>query len=141
LRGVCGAHDATRSPAAGRHGGAAPRSVEAAAPPAHAGASLGGSLEHPPPASGHADPPTPAPQQHGRPQPPAERLAAAEWAALEQLRAVDGYATRWPVGRAVTRALVKRQLVAVTSDCVLLTEAGRRALAMPPPAGDHRPHP
>jgi DNA-binding NarL/FixJ family response regulator len=62
-------------------------------------------------------------------QPPAEGLAAAEREALEQLGAADGYATRWPVGRRVTRSLANRQLVVVGSDYVLLTGAGRRALA------------
>jgi DNA-binding NarL/FixJ family response regulator len=62
-------------------------------------------------------------------QPPAEGLAAAEREALEQLGAADGYATRWPVGRQLTRSLANRQLVVVGSDYVLLTEAGRRALA------------
>jgi DNA-binding NarL/FixJ family response regulator len=62
-------------------------------------------------------------------QPPAEGLAAAEREALEQLGAADGYATRWPVGRQITRSLANRQLVVVGSDYVLLTEAGRRALA------------
>jgi DNA-binding NarL/FixJ family response regulator len=62
-------------------------------------------------------------------QPPAEGLAAAEREALEQLGAADGYATRWPVGRQITRSLANRQLVVVGSDYVLLTQAGRRALA------------
>jgi DNA-binding NarL/FixJ family response regulator len=56
-------------------------------------------------------------------------LAAAERAALEQLEAASGYATRWPVGRRVTRSLANRQLVVVAPDYVLLTQAGRRALA------------
>jgi DNA-binding NarL/FixJ family response regulator len=56
-------------------------------------------------------------------------LAAAERAALEQLEAASGYATRWPVGRRVTRSLANRQLVVVAPDYVLLTGAGRRALA------------
>jgi DNA-binding NarL/FixJ family response regulator len=60
---------------------------------------------------------------------PSEGLAASERAALEQLEAAGGYATRWPVGRRVTRSLASRQLVVVGSDYVLLTEAGRRALA------------
>jgi hypothetical protein len=67
---------------------------------------------------------------------PAEELATAERAALEQLGAADGYATRWPVGRRVARSLANRQLVVVASDYVLLTEAGRRALS-----GDPDPHP
>ena len=65
----------------------------------------------------------------GRGDSPSEGLAAAERAALEQLEAAGGYATRWPVGRRVTRWLASRQLVVVAPDYVLLTEAGRRALA------------
>jgi hypothetical protein len=69
----------------------------------------------------------PDPQQ--APAPPADDgLDAAEQAALEQLGAVDGYATRWPVRREVARSLASRQLVVIASDYVLLTEAGRRAL-------------
>ena len=60
--------------------------------------------------------------------PPAAGLGAAEQAALEQLGAADGYATRWPVGREVARSLASRQLVVIAPDYVLLTEAGRRAL-------------
>ena len=55
-------------------------------------------------------------------------LGAAEQAALAQLDAADGYATRWPVSRAVARSLASRQLVVIAPDYVLLTEAGRRAL-------------
>jgi DNA-binding NarL/FixJ family response regulator len=58
-----------------------------------------------------------------------ERLTAADWTALKQLEATHGYATRWPVGRQVGRSLVNRRLVVVASDYVLLTGAGRRALA------------
>jgi CheY-like chemotaxis protein len=58
-----------------------------------------------------------------------EGLTAADWAALKQLEVSDGYATRWPVGRQVGRSLVNRRLVVVASDYVLLTSAGRRALA------------
>jgi hypothetical protein len=57
-----------------------------------------------------------------------EELGPAEWAGLEQLAASDGYATRWPVGRRVTRSLADRGLVVVASDYVLLTEAGHLAL-------------
>ena len=60
--------------------------------------------------------------------PPADRLDAAEQAALEQLEAADGYTTRWPVGREVARSLASRQLVVIAPDYVLLTEAGRRLL-------------
>jgi hypothetical protein len=69
-------------------------------------------------------------------QRPAEELATAERAALEQLGAADGYATRWPVGRQVARSLADRQLVVIASDYVLLTEAGRRALATGDPGPD-----
>ncbi len=62
---------------------------------------------------------------------PDDGLDAAQQAALEQLGAADGYATRWPVGREVARSLASRQLVVVASDYVLLTEAGRRALSGP----------
>jgi CheY-like chemotaxis protein len=58
-----------------------------------------------------------------------EGLTAADWAALKQLEVSDGYAIRWPVGRQVGRSLVNRRLVVVASDYVLLTSAGRRALA------------
>ena len=58
-----------------------------------------------------------------------EGLTAADWAALKQLEVSDGYAMRWPVGRQVGRSLVNRRLVVVASDYVLLTGAGRRALA------------
>jgi CheY-like chemotaxis protein len=57
-----------------------------------------------------------------------EGLTATDWTALKQLQMSDGYATRWPVGRQVTRSLVNRRLVVVASDYVLLTGAGRRAL-------------
>ena len=67
-----------------------------------------------------AVPPSAAPLTDG--------LDAAQQAALEQLGAADGYATRWAVGREVARSLASRQLVVVASDYVLLTEAGRRAL-------------
>ena len=68
-----------------------------------------------------------------RPAPPEpatsnDGLDEAEQAALEQLGAADGYATRWPVGREVARSLAGRQLVVIAPDYVLLTEAGRRAL-------------
>ena len=58
-----------------------------------------------------------------------EGLTAADWLALKQLEASDGFVMRWPVGRQVTRSLANRRLVVVASDYVLLTEAGRRALA------------
>jgi DNA-binding NarL/FixJ family response regulator len=58
-----------------------------------------------------------------------EGLTAADWDALKQLKATHGYAVRWPVGRQVTHSLANRRLVVVAPDYVLLTEAGRRALA------------
>jgi CheY-like chemotaxis protein len=58
-----------------------------------------------------------------------EGLTADDWTALKQLEMSDGYAVRWPVGRRVTRSLANRRLVVVASDYVLLTGAGRRALA------------
>ena len=58
-----------------------------------------------------------------------EGLTGADWAALKQLEVSDGYAMRWPVGRQVTRSLINRRLVVMASDYVLLTGAGRRALA------------
>jgi DNA-binding NarL/FixJ family response regulator len=64
-----------------------------------------------------------------------EGLTAADWEALKQLEATHGYAARWPVGRQVTRSLANRRLVVVASDYVLLTEAGRRTLAI----DSHRP--
>jgi hypothetical protein len=70
----------------------------------------------------------PAPRQAPL-EPPPGGLDAAEQAALEQLGAADGYATRWPVRREVARSLASRQLVVIASDYVLLTKAGRRALA------------
>jgi hypothetical protein len=60
--------------------------------------------------------------------PPDDGLDAAEHAALEQLGAADGYATRWPVRREVARSLAGRRLVVIASDYVLLTKAGHRAL-------------
>jgi hypothetical protein len=70
----------------------------------------------------------PGPRQAAPGPPPTDGLDAAEQAALEQLGAADGYATRWPVRREVARSLAGRQLVVIASDYVLLTEAGRRAL-------------
>jgi hypothetical protein len=70
----------------------------------------------------------PAPRPAPAAPPAAGDLDAAEQAALEQLGAADGYATRWPVRREVARSLASRQLVVIASDYVLLTEAGRRAL-------------
>jgi len=66
-----------------------------------------------------------------------EGLTAADWAALKQLEMSDGFAMRWPVGRQVGRSLANRHLVVVASDYVLLTEAGRRALASDSQRGSH----
>jgi hypothetical protein len=66
---------------------------------------------------------------HSRVDASVEGLTAADCAALKQLEATDGYAMRWPVGRQVTRSLANRRLVVIASDYVLLTKAGRRALA------------
>ncbi|MDF2744360.1 MAG: hypothetical protein K0S88_5737, partial [Actinomycetia bacterium] len=52
--------------------------------------------------------PRPAPAE---PVTSSDGLDAAEQAALEQLGATDGYATRWPVKREVARSLASRQLV------------------------------
>ena len=68
--------------------------------------------------------------------PPGDGLDAAEQAALEQLGAADGLATRWPVRREVARSLASRQLVVIGTDYVLLTEAGRRALTAGPRGRD-----
>ena len=70
----------------------------------------------------------PTPRQAPVGPPAAAGLDAAEQAALEQLGAADGYATRWTVRREVARSLASRQLVVIASDYVLLTKAGRRAL-------------
>jgi CheY-like chemotaxis protein len=72
-----------------------------------------------------------------------EGLTADDWTALKQLEVSDGYAVRWPVGRQVTRSLVSRRLVVVASDYVLLTGAGRRALASDSQRGSRSvpPHP
>jgi DNA-binding NarL/FixJ family response regulator len=133
LRAVCDAREQTGAAAGGQQRQTDPGPVEAAAPPAHAGAALGSDLEHPPAGTGRADLLTLGRQRPAAPS--AEGLAASERVALEQLGAADGYLTRWMVGRAVTRSLVSRRLVLVASDYVLLTEAGHRALASgrPPP--------
>ena len=78
--------------------------------------------------------PEPPPAQAA--PPPGDGLDAAEQAALEQLGAADGYATRWPVRREVARSLASRQLVVIGADYVLLTEAGRRALTAGPRGRD-----
>ena len=73
-----------------------------------------------------ATPGPPVPRAHH--DEPVETLDAAEREALVRLERADGHATRWLVGREVARSLADRQLVLVTSDFVLLTDAGRRAL-------------
>jgi hypothetical protein len=84
------------------------------------------------PRPGQRPDPPPAPVTPRTP----DGLDAAEQAALEQLGAVDGYATRWPVRREVARSLASRQLVVIASDYVLLTAAGRRALTAGPRGRD-----
>jgi hypothetical protein len=109
--------------------GSDPRPVEAAAAPsAHASQAIGSYLDPSPAGTARAD--GRAVQSQGPAEPAAEGLAVAERAALEQLELAHGYSTRWPVGRQVTRSLVRRHLVVVASDYVLLTEAGRRVLAI-----------
>jgi hypothetical protein len=77
------------------------------------------------------------PEPRQAPAPPADDgLDAAEQAALEQLGAADGLATRWPVRREVARSLASRQLVVIGADYVLLTKAGRRALTAGPRGRD-----
>lgn len=81
---------------------------------------------------GSGCPPHPANDQPtaGHPEPPAPQLASAEWAALRQLAdARDSVVGRWPVGRAVARALIGRGLVYACSEWVWLTDAGHAALA------------
>lgn len=66
---------------------------------------------------------------HDEPTEDPERLTPPEWLALQHFADGDrGVIGRWPVGRAVSHALVHRGLVIITSEWVLLTEAGRRAL-------------
>ena len=66
---------------------------------------------------------------HDQPAASLEGLTPPEWAALRRF-ADSGHAVveHWPVGRAVSRALVRRGLVLITSEWVLLTEEGWRAL-------------
>ena len=80
-------------------------------------------------AAQHEGPPVAGDHRHSEVEASVEGLTAADWAALKQLDMCDGYAMRWPVGRQVGRSLVNRRLVMVASDYVLLTGAGRRALA------------
>jgi hypothetical protein len=88
---------------------------------------------------GSGRPPHPAGDQRtGRhPKTPAPQLSAAEWAALRQLEgAHHSVVSRWPVGRAIARALIGRGLVHTCSEWVWLTEAGHQALGA---ARAHRP--
>lgn len=64
-----------------------------------------------------------------RHQAPSAHLTAEERQALELLHSTDGVLVRWPVGRAVTQTLSRQGLVSVYPEFVLLTDAGRRALA------------
>jgi hypothetical protein len=74
--------------------------------------------------------------------PPSE-LTAAEWAALQQLAdASHPVVARWPVGRAIALALIRRGLVHGCSEWVWLTQAGHQALgAAPARQPIHTPHP
>lgn len=57
-------------------------------------------------------------------------LSAAELAALRQLAdAPASVVARWPVGRVVAQALIRRDLVHACSEWVWLTAAGQQALA------------
>jgi hypothetical protein len=81
---------------------------------------------------GSGRPPHPASDQltGAHPEPPTPQLSAAEWAALQQLAdARDPVVGRWPVGRAVARALIGCGLVYACSEWVWLTDAGYAALA------------
>jgi hypothetical protein len=56
-------------------------------------------------------------------------LTAAEWAALQQLADANAsVVARWPVGRTVALALIRRNLVHGCSEWVWLTQAGRQTL-------------
>jgi hypothetical protein len=56
-------------------------------------------------------------------------LTDTERRALQQLAEADGVLHRWPVGRAVARSLRQRDYVVIFSEFVMLTDAGRDALA------------
>lgn len=68
---------------------------------------------------------------------PPPTLSDAERAALESLAANQGIlpGAGWLVGRATGQALARRGLVLVLSEVVVLTDAGRRALADDEAAG------
>jgi len=70
-------------------------------------------------------------------------LTDAGWAALRQLAdAPDAVVARWPVGRAVALALVRRGLVNACSEWVWLSEAGLMALdAVREPISPSTPNP
>ena len=73
----------------------------------------------------------PHPAATGRPPP---TLSGAERAALQRLADSDhALVARWPVGRAVARALIGSGLVDACSEWVWLTPAGRQAAATPTP--------
>ena len=80
---------------------------------------------------GSGRPPNPSPppaptEAAGLPRP---ELTAAEWAALQQLAdASHSVVARWPVGRAIALALIRRGLVHACSEWVWLTQAGLQAL-------------
>lgn len=56
-------------------------------------------------------------------------LTDGERRALQQLHDASGTLSRWPVGRSVTSSLRQRRYVVVFSEFVILTKAGRNALA------------
>jgi hypothetical protein len=64
-----------------------------------------------------------------RRRPTPTELTDTERQALQQLADADGILSRWPVGRSVTRSLGQRDYVVVFSEFVILTDAGRDALA------------
>lgn len=85
--------------------------------------------------------PQPAPTEAAGLPPP--ELTAAEWAALQQLAdASHPVVARWPVGRVIALALIRRGLVHACSEWVWLTQAGHQALgAAPARQSIHTPHP
>lgn len=69
------------------------------------------------------------PLQSGAATAPLPELTDAQWAALRQLAdAPHAVVDRWPVGRAVAQALLRRGLVGACSEWVWPTRAGLRAL-------------
>jgi hypothetical protein len=70
---------------------------------------------------------------------PDEGLTAAECDALHRLDRADGVLARWPAGQVLTRTLSRKGLVRVYPEFVLLTDAGRQALAADQEQQDRRP--